>query len=328
MFCIKCGMENIGESRFCIKCGSPLVVQEAPVNVGSERIPQYTIQSDTQQYATPQNTIQPVEPVIVKRKMPLRAIVLAAAVGAIAAALAFVVLYFVIGVQTDSKAMIEGQGYASAEDAVSAYLDALSKADLDAMISTFAIESYEKHYDLEAMIERVTVYTPGLTLNLPSDNEFTKNINIKQRQGYVVREIKSQYMTLFVPDSEALQTGTTQFDDPQDISRLLETLSNQEHVESLNTLKFVEFRSPGSLNELYDTEINQENIQKISKVIGAQKLENIVARVRIDGNMYLFCFDAACYEGRWYIHSLGGNIGNFLNLHAYSGGVILEAYLP
>ena len=80
-------------------------------------------------------------------------------------------------------------------------------------------------------------------------------------------------------------------------------------------------------SNLFDVEANQRNIERIRDVLGAYRLENIVARVDIDGQTYLFCFEVLRYDGKWYIHSLGGNIGALFNISSLSGGVILEAYL-
>ena len=133
-------------------------------------------------------------------------------------------------------------------------------------------------------------------------------------------------MSLFIPD--ALNDFVPKiFDDEQELRNFIRMLNNQANTELMNTLRFIEFVSPNELSDYYALEQNQQNIDRYKVVIGAQELESVVARVELNNQIYLFCFDIALYEGRWYIHSLGGNIGALLDIPIHNSGVILESDL-
>jgi len=222
---------------------------------------------------------------------------------------------------------IEGPGYASAEDAVNAYLVAFGNADVKGMISTFAVESYVENFNLEAQIERLRAYAPTLPQLFPSNNQFTTELNIQRRQSQIADGIRLQYMSLFIPDA-INNFVTTPIADDQEARDFVRILGDQSYNESMRSLKIIGFVSPDRLHDKYASEQNQRNIDKTMEIIGAQRLENVVARVKINHQIYLFCFDVARYGEKWYIHSLSGNIGVILGISAYAMGVIPEADLP
>ena len=74
---------------------------------------------------------------------------------AVAVLLAAGVLQFRSGAEP-TAVKVEGPGYTSAEEAARAYAEALKAGDLNAMLSTFAVESYVEHFDMAAYIEDVT----------------------------------------------------------------------------------------------------------------------------------------------------------------------------
>ena len=53
-----------------------------------------------------------------------------------------------------SSGRLEGKGFASAEEAVAAYLQAMKENDVAGMLSTFAIETYVDNLDARAYLAR------------------------------------------------------------------------------------------------------------------------------------------------------------------------------
>ena len=90
-----------------------------------------------------------------------------------------------------------------AEDAVTAYTDALADGDFDAVMRTFTTETYVANFDFEASLERLRVYQPFIgALPLPSTDPFNEAINIEQRRSTVAGMILNQYFTLANPELE------------------------------------------------------------------------------------------------------------------------------
>ena len=345
MFCKKCGSENRAESSFCLKCGTPIksetIKSQTNFNNSADSMTQFSNSADSvtqftqkpveQQYVSQNYTVTPStnqtpELNIPKKKSTKRSVAFSVTISVVATVLLVAILYFALGIgANDNK--IEGSGHASAEDAVSAYLEAFKNTDVEAMISTFAVETYVENFSLDAYIERIKVYSLTLPQTFPSNNQFTTGLNIQRRQSQIADSIRYQYMSIFIPD--AINEGMmTPIDDTQEGRSFIRTLGEQSYYESMRTMSVLGFVSPDSLHDGYTSVLNQRNIDQSMEAIGAQRLESIVARVETNNQIYLFCFDVARYGEKWYIHTLGGNIGTMLGIPGYNMGVIQESDLP
>ena len=346
MFCSKCGAKSVEGGLFCEKCGgklnsdseqqpvsqqpvsqsAPLQYQQAPVHQqpGHEQVAQfqYGAAYPQVQYNMGGNEKKRPHPALLIG-CTLAAVVLVFFVLFIVGAISFGGAGVAVG-ETDGR--IEGPGFDSAKEAVEAYLEALSNADLDAMIATFAIESFVENYDLAAMIERIRSYS-AFTMQqaLPTSDDFHIGFNIEKRRGDVAQNIKMQYMSLFMP--EAVNGGLPlrmQSSEPREVNQLIRMMSNPSYFASLRNMELIEFVSPEWFSDRYMHETNQENIDRNRQLIGADEIEHVVARVRIDRQVYFFNFETVRYGERWYINFLGGNVAILLNACIFSGGVILE----
>ena len=160
--------------------------------------------------------------------------------------------------------------------------------------------------------------------SLPSNNQLTTDLNIQRRQGQISDWIRYQYASVFFADDLSNGGAMTTFANEREVARFIEILSDPSFYNAIQTTRVIDFVDPNSLSDVYSSDRNQQNIESTSDIIGAQKIENVVARVEIDKEMYLFCFDVANYDGRWYINSLGGNIASLLGISYYSMGVIWD----
>ena len=217
---------------------------------------------------------------------------------------------------------IEGSGYPKAEDAASAYLTALKETDIRGMIGAFAVETYVDHFDFEAQLSRVKAYGLVTEPGLPASNGFTRELNIYQRTGNIAASIRYQYMTLFAPSSGVMDGAMRFLASDDDISALTGLLGDPAYPESLRSLEIVKFIAPEDLTEDYTSEANLKYIRKTALICGADEIKSIAASVKIKGQEYLFCFDAANYGGKWYLISFGGDIGVLLGLSGFSSGIM------
>ena len=221
---------------------------------------------------------------------------------------------------TTGSFQVEGPGYASAQEAVEAYLAALKNADLDGMMTTFALETYVENYDFEAQLERIQAYMPTMDPSLPNTNEFTSDLNRYQRMGSIANSIRYQYATLFMSDL-ALNESVRALEE-NEVAALVEQLGDPTYLEELHGLEVLEFIEPEALSDQYVSEKNQENLQRLANIYGADEVQSVGVVVQIGSQDYLLCFDAVCYDGKWYTLSLGGNIGALVSMNVTSGGVM------
>lgn len=327
MYCKKCGTKMENDLGFCENCGAEQ--------------PQGAEQSRPQAEAV----TTPIDiPASTSTKSKTNALIVSFAAGVLVAGLIIFGLFSagIISIgNSDSKRAIgsseskratenseskklEGMGFDSPEEAAEAYLTALKNADMDAMISAFAVESLVENVDFKAFITRSGGYSINSNPPLPSNNQLTIGMNIYNRYGYIANTIRYQYMNLFMSDLPATSYQPMGVREDAAIDDLVNTLGNPSYLDSLNTLRIVEFVSPESLGiERYYSEAALRNIRSIMDIYGIQELKDVAARVEIDGKTYIFCFDVALCNGKWYIRSLGGMIGQFLDMDP-SAGFILE----
>ena len=182
----------------------------------------------------------------------------------------------------------EGDGFDSPEDAVKAYLDGLRDKDLSLMISTFAIYKY----DLEAYLNTIPLYSPGVTNLYTMANEFAASLNIKNRRGRVANSIKNYY--LFLCDSYPSQSVIVL---SEDISEFLSQFNN-----NLNKPKFHTINIVGFIPMEMPTERDQELLEKMAKAYGADELiEHATAVFNLDGREIMLNYGAAKYGSKWYL---------------------------
>ena len=202
----------------------------------------------------------------------------------------------------------------------------MKSGDVEGMMGTFAIETYVKNYDLQATLERIGIMMISSPQLFPSGvNDFTDGINKWSRADSIASAIKLQYLTLLFPDSDLLGPGIRfETGDGDDIRALMRELSDDRIVSGLKNLKILELEDPGSLSEHYNDDANRKNMDRQAVCLGADELQSVVARVKLCGEEYLFCFDAVRYGGAWYLYNLSGNIGALLGIDSYAGGVMVD----
>lgn len=223
----------------------------------------------------------------------------------------------------EGKARVEGPGFDTPEQAAEAYLDALKRADVDQMISTFAMETYVERFGFEKYINYVNAYTLSMEQRLPPANDFTKGVNLAQRQGNLAMAIYRQYLALFIDDMTILEGNPLRLTD-EETAELARTLADPACLQDLSTLRLVEFVPPAQLSDLYDSEQNRKNIALRTEAFGADELTDVAARVEIGERRFLFFFHVARYGDRWYILGHAGNLASLMGTSAFYGGILRE----
>jgi len=299
MFCSQCGKKLNQDARYCDHCGKKTAGTEPALASSSS-----------------------VEPKDSKRTKGKH--LLFGACGTAVGAILLAAILLVTGVLSlGGTGTIEGPGFATAEDAAKAYLIGLQNQDVEEMLSTFAVESYAKHYDFAAMLERLMSYQPALEMRLPITDEYTQRLNIEGRRNQIVNGIVAQYMTYNTPDELNDYTPTV-FNDPAVIAEFVEKFESNTQDYVFADIKITGTMKPEDMSEMYLSEQNQRNIERQSKVfgVGADDVANIVITFEANGHEWLFCPQAIRYDGKWYLQYLQGNIADLLGLASYTGGIV------
>ena len=113
-----------------------------------------------------------------------------------------------LGEGTETGAL-EGLGFDSPEEAVTAYLEALKKGDVEGMLATFAIETYVAEMDAQADLERMGVFQPSYGMRLPLGGDYQRQVAVAVRYGQLAESLASQWMLYSWPDGYAAFDGAS-----------------------------------------------------------------------------------------------------------------------
>lgn len=213
----------------------------------------------------------------------------------------------------------EGPGWASPEEAVQLYLEGFKAQNPRQMLQAFAIETYVRHFDFAAQLERSGGFNFTANIRLPNLNEAFITHNIESRRQFLYNYIFYQFMTLMLPETDIFIPVSV-----VGAEKLEEFLASFEaaDVTRFETITLEGFVDPADLSEPYLSHNNQKNLKMLQAIYGADDLKSMVAQITIDGQDYLFCCDVLRYGDAWYLSSLGGSIGNYLGIEYVAGGLM------
>lgn len=308
MYCKYCGKEMPADARFCAGCGasaqprSPSSAQGAPQRVTS------------QPAATGQRRR------VHRSKGRLGSFFL----GILAAAILFAGGVFAYTQLAAAPAQVqprEGDGFETPEDAVLAYVEALQNQDINAMLQTFAIESYVEHLDWQAYVQRLQIYSFPSTPP-PADPPLFSDYSCVWRADSIAQQILMQVMTLCAPDSPVLDFRPIMLDlDVEKPADFQQRLFPNEMLEPLASLTTGDFLPPETVAPEIEIEKFQESFQSYRQALGANELRDMALELQLNGVDYLFCPQAVRYGDRWYLCSLHGNVAVLLGVAFYAGGL-------
>ena len=226
----------------------------------------------------------------------------------------------------------EGPGYESGEKALGAYLHYFQDQDVDGMISCFAVESFCEEVDFKKQTEHLQAYMPYSNPVMPVFGNFSKDIFVKRRVADISKGIYNQYLALAAPqyvngENAGLFIALNDYDGDADkmLDQLYDYTDDEQFKEDFSFKD--RFADPYTLTDnKYGHEKNTENMKRYSDIYGAQNYESVVAEFEFGGKPYLMCADVIEYDEKWYLCSLGGNVGALLGIDAYHSGIVGKQY--
>ena len=341
MFCTQCGSPLGERDRFCAHCGAPVPAapaypaaeippdtpQPAPVppDLTPEPVPapepprmEPAARPIPESAAASQSSQPDPQPAHPKpRKLSALSVALGAAVVAVVCLALVLTGVFTVG----GSGRMEGPGFDSPEAAAKAYLEALKAGDVEGMLSAFAMETYVEKLDLETFVDLVGVYY--INMALPGDSDLIHTYNLEKRRADLTQMFIYQYLTLLTQDTELLE-GVPMRVEEGEAKAMLRDLTASNDLETLSGLEIGKFQRPELVSEYYMEGKNQQNLARQAEIRGADEVRPVAVEVRVDGQDYLFCPDAVCYDGTWYLLSPVGNLAILLGASTYAGGFVLE----
>ena len=232
-----------------------------------------------------------------------------------------------LGEGTETGA-IEGPGFGSPEEAVSAYLEAMKKVDLEGMLATFAIETYVAEMDAQADLARMGAFQPGYGMRMPLGGDYQRQVAVAARYGQLAGRLAYQWTLYSWPDGyEEFGGAAVHLLEDGAVEAFLAGLAKNDAAALWQGMEVVEFVGPAELSDMYLYESNQQNIARQAASYGCDEIVSVVAKLDIGGEEWYQCMAVARYGGKWYNLSFSGNIGDLLGLSVYTGGLVPAAEL-
>jgi hypothetical protein len=215
-------------------------------------------------------------------------------------------------------ARLEGDGYDTPEEAVTAYAEYLKAGDFEGILSTFAMESFEENYSVEEFYDRIRAFSPGIATSgqqlvmLGNDSVLTSSVNLENRRAYISSSVFRQMivpMAAEVDDEELASTLTSGItfiiDDDDDLETLMEFLNSDPKVENIEIGDFLDKSD-------FDFDFGKalKDYNKYKKKSWGGDIENICMELEIDGDDYILFMTCVCYDDKWYI----AEFGNYFSL--------------
>lgn len=226
-----------------------------------------------------------------------------------------------IVVEETAMKTIEGNGYDSAEEAVNAYIEALTKGDISDIIATFAVETYVENINTEEYLSQLGVYSIAINAGnqIPShDSKYELQIMAYSRAGSIAET--SLYQMEYYYGFDDITTITS-FNDNTEVESYIEDMENYNFDEIISAVKFIEFIEPEILSDTYSDRTAQA-LSNWKNRYGFDNYQDIVAHITIENKDYLLIIGCAQYDNRWYNLSFQGLLANYLGMSNYAGGLI------
>ena len=217
---------------------------------------------------------------------------------------------------------LEGPGFDSPEEAVTAYLEALKKGDVEGMLATFAIETYVSEMDAQAYLEWMWAFALGDFRGAPVSDPYLRQIVVYQRQAELANELYRQYLFYSWPEAYGeFSADALRLNGEAEVEAFLSALSASTFTNTLGSLEIVEFVEPAELSDMYLNERNQQTIARQAASYGCDELVTVAVKLDIGGEEWYQCMDVARYGEKWYNLSFSGYIGILLAMSSYAAGL-------
>lgn len=220
---------------------------------------------------------------------------------------------------------LEGEGFSSPEEAVSAYVKGLQDNDINEMLSAYAVETYVENYNLAREIESISAYSPQMKY-IPTLSDMASSLNKEQRRTVIMNAIRYQYLLLtdspVVVGENAGRTVALE-DTDKTAEELIKELFVADDTPYLSEISFDgEFYDPAALDEEYLSKGIQKLLKKDAAAAGAEEVRSVVAKIRSAEREYILCMDTVRYEDRWYVFEASGTMGAMLGISVWYGGLM------
>lgn len=326
MFCTNCGNE-IGDAAFCRYCGQPAPERSVPVQP-----------AQVQPAPVPPAQEKPAEVKEKKRRPWLTALIGAAAVIVIGAVLVLTGILSLKGSGGAEDAVrLQGEGFDTPEEAITAYAEGLKAQDLSAVLSTFAIESLAENENAAlSVLRRQAMFSPvSQWQRKPTVNPLAQELNLELVRNAAKELVRFQVDCIATrkadPDSFYLYNSSggaaadlgEEADSRQGIAGINSAMSIFDSVD-LSGMVIGEVVSWGAMKNVYDPMVSDRFLSSLYLTYSAYGIEGFRPQgilLSIEGEDWVLILNAVKIQGRWYNFPGMSEAAFALSLATFTGGM-------
>lgn len=223
--------------------------------------------------------------------------------------------------KTDQQVQAEGEGFDTPQQAAAGYLEGFKAHDMEQMISTFAVESYADHYNMQAEMEMLQCYVfTQEDVSLPPVNDFVKDMISYERELQMIADILVQGNALYLFDEF--------YRNDSDVTQENETFDWEELIEKIDwdAVQILGYLPLESLSDFVAPEYLIKTQSRNAEIYGADETENCVIVYEYEGGKYCLFMETVKYNGKWYNYKIGDQVSGVLGIYAeFAGAGPLEA---
>ncbi len=196
-----------------------------------------------------------------------------------------------------ASGLMEGPGYATPEEAVLAYVDAMNRGDVEGMLSTFAIETFVDRVDPEIWLyHRRAADLYSMYNNIPASDSLIRSLLALNRRFIIAASLKNTYVYNAITDYTVKYVKTA-----EERQSLKDMFTASPLHEMAGHVEFVRWVNPVSLTKgvIAKPQVGYNFMDHLAYT-GADDFTELVAELRINGR--LACQPMMCirYGNRWY----------------------------
>ena len=198
-------------------------------------------------------------------------------------------------VSAEPVGRLEGEGFASPEEAVMAYIEAMDRGDVRGMLSTFAFESLTERADTWARLDRTGYFSAKLIegTDVPYINDYIRTLSAYVRYGNVASTLLGDYMKTATWTDAPLQLK-----EPEEVTAFLEQIRLSPLYELAGNVKFDLWLDPEILTD--GMILGNSILAGDAAVYGGDDITEVAALIRAKGRYAIQTMRCIRYGDRWY----------------------------
>jgi len=223
-----------------------------------------------------------------------------------------------------AKDTIEGDGFDTPEEVVENYISMFNSGDFDKLVQGYAVETYVDNYTLDKQIERLGSYSISNEIKLPHYSEFAREINLKNRENVISRQLMYQYM-MYMGWEEEVKSKIIEKGEGSAEELIQNYLPNNED-KVFGKIEFVSYVDAPMLvkymsgKDSWNDQKNVDNREKVRLLKNAEAVESLGVLLKTDNGYYFLATDLIKYNEKWYM-DVESQLASMLGMPATDGNM-------